>query len=206
MAGEAKRQSKEEKAEARKARNEAQAIEERTIWAQIEKEANLAAITQKPRISYSEDLANEMIIRMSAGQSLNSICKLEHMPHISTVFDWIEKDPSFAEKYGRARELAAHSLFDSMICIADDESKDLLADGSANNAAIARARLRIETRARVAGKLAPKVYGERIEQLAQTVNVTNNNLTIDAASLGADQRAALRAMLTQAKEGKVIDG
>ena len=154
--------------------------------------------------SYSDAIGNEIVTRLASGQSLHSICKLEYMPHISTIYDWIKKEPSFAEHYGRAREQAAHTLFDQMIDIADDSSKDLLDDGSANNAAIARARLQIETRARVAGKLAPRVYGERIEALTQTVNVTNNTLTIDSTALDGEQRNNLRAMLLQARDSKLI--
>ena len=192
------------KQKAREERNEAQAIEERHIWANINAQAE-QAVTQWKRkqgapSSYSEAIGNEIVTRLASGQSLHSICKLEHMPHISTIYDWIGKEPSFAEHYGRAREQAAHTLFDQMIDIADDSSKDLLEDGSANNAAIARARLQIETRARVAGKLAPRVYGERVEQLAQTVHVTNNSLTIDGRSLGMEQRENLRTMLLQARE------
>ena len=192
------------KQKAREERNEAQAIEERHIWANINAQAE-QAVTQWKRkqgapSSYSEAIGNEIVTRLASGQSLHSICKLEHMPHISTIYDWIGKEPSFAEHYGRAREHAAHTLFDQMIDIADDSSKDLLEDGSANNAAIARARLQIETRARVAGKLAPRVYGERVEQLAQTVHVTNNSLTIDGRSLGMEQRENLRTMLLQARE------
>jgi IS30 family transposase len=197
------------KLEARKERNEAQAVIERDIWAQVNAQAEQAVTVAKRKQGapsmFTVELGQEIVTRLANGQSLHSICKLDHMPHISTIYDWIGKEPSFAEHYGRAREHAAHTLFDQMLDIADDSSADLLADGSANNAAIARARLQIETRARVAGKLAPKVYGERIEALAQTVNVTNNNLTIDAQSLGADQRNALRSALIAARDSKTID-
>ena len=199
----------EAKQEARKARNEAQAVIERDIWQTVNEQAE-QAVTQWKRkqgapSSYSDAIGNEIVTRLASGQSLHSICKLDHMPHISTIYDWIKKEPSFGEHYGRAREQAAHTLFDQMIDIADDSSRDLLEDGSANNAAIARARLQIETRARVAGKLAPRVYGERIEALAQTVNVTNNTLTIDGRSLDGDQRNNLRAMLLQARDSKLIE-
>ena len=190
MAGK-KAQRDENKLEARQARNEAQAKEEQSIWAQVNAQAEQAVI------------GDEIVLRLANGQSLHSICKLDHMPHISTIYDWIAKEPSFAEHYGRARESAAHTLFDQMIDIADDSSRDLLEDGSANNAAIARARLQIETRARVAGKLHARVYGERIEALPQTV--TNNLTIVDANSLGAEQRSALRTMLVQAREHKIIE-
>ena len=203
-----KAQAQADKLEARKARNEAQAVIERDIWQAVNEQAE-QAVTQWKRkqgapSSYSETIGNEIVTRLASGQSLHSICKLEHMPHISTIYDWIGREPSFAEHYGRAREQAAHTLFDQMIDIADDSSRDLLEDGSANNAAIARARLQIETRARVAGKLAPRVYGERIEQLNQTVNVTNNTLTIDGQTLDGEQRNNLRAMLLQARDSKLI--
>jgi hypothetical protein len=194
----------------RQARNEAQAIEERDIWQVVNAQAEQAVTVAKRKLgapsTYTDAIGKEIVTRLASGQSLHSICKLEHMPHISTIYDWIGKEPSFAEFYGRAREQAAHTLFDQCIDIADDSSLDLLEDGSANSAAIARAKLRIETRMRVAGKLAPRVYGERIEQLNQTVNVTNNSLTIDAQSLGTGQRDALRAMLLQARDGRTIDG
>jgi len=190
-----------DKQEARKARNEEQAQEERAIWADINRQAEIAAITCKPRIEYSDKLADEIAIRLSAGQSLNAICKLDHMPHISTVFDWLQEPAkrSFSDKYARARDNAAHTLFDQMIDIADDASRDLLKDGTPNSAAIARAKLRIETRQRVAGKLAPKVYGERIEQLNQTVNIDSRSLVIDGRALDITQRDALRALLLSAK-------
>jgi len=206
MAGK-KAQIDENKLKARQARNEAQAKEEQSIWAQVNAQAEQAVIAAKRKqgrqSTYRKELGDEIVVRLASGQSLHSICKLEHMPHISTIYDWIAKEPVFAEHYGRARENAAHTLFDQMIDIADNSSRDLLEDGSANNAAIARARLQIETRARVAGKLHVRVYGERIETLPQTV--TNNLTILDANSLGADQRNALRTMLVQARDHKIID-
>lgn len=200
---------REAKAKARQARNESQAIEEAAIWESVHEQAD-KAVTQGKRkqgapSTYTVETGNEIVTRLACGQSLHSICKLEHMPHISTIYDWISKEPSFAEHYGRAREQAAHTLFDQMLDIADDSSRDLLEDGSANSAAIARARLQIDTRARVAGKLAPRVYGERIEQLNQTVNVTNTTLAINARALDGTQRESLRAMLLQARDSKLID-
>jgi hypothetical protein len=203
-----KRQAKQEaKLEARKARNEAQAIEEQNIWKTLEANATKAReiIRRKPKIHYSERLALEICEELSNGVSLARICQRDDMPAPSAIYKWLLEEPFFKECYERARENAAHTLFDAMKDIADDDSRDVLEDGSANNAAISRARLRVETYARIAGKLAPKSYSERLDPPAQTVNVTNNNLTIDAQSLGADQRASLRAMLIQARDSKLID-
>jgi hypothetical protein len=208
MANDSKAEKEAAKAEARKARNEAQAIEETLIWESIEGKAQeaKAIVSRKPVIPYSEELAIQICEELSNGVSLARICARPEMPAQGTIYRMIAQEPFFREIYTRARENAAHTLFDEMIDIADDSSRDLLEDGSANNAAIARARLQIETRARVAGKLAPKVYGERVEQFAQTVNVTNNTLAIDGRALDDVQRSSLRAMLLQAREAKTIDG
>jgi hypothetical protein len=198
----------EQKAEARKARNEAQAIEETAIWQGIEENASKAKelVSRKPVIPYTEELAIQICEELSNGVSLARICARPEMPAQGTIYRMIVENPFFREIYTRARENAAHTLFDEMIDIADDSSRDLLEDGSANNAAIARARLQIETRARVAGKLAPRVYGERVEQFAQAVTINNNTLAIDARALDGTQRESLRAMLLQARDAKTIDG
>jgi hypothetical protein len=197
----------EAKQKARQERNEAQAIEETAIWQDITAKAEHAVTLAKAKrgrpSSYRAEIADEIITRMAEGQSLNSICKLEHMPAIPTVYEWTEKHHDFSVKYARARELAAHTLFSAMKDIADDDSNDILPDGSANNAAIQRARLRVDTYARIAGKLASKSYGERSEVIPQTVNVTNNSLTIDGRSLGTEQRQNLRTMLLAAREQTV---
>jgi hypothetical protein len=204
---ERKAQAQADKQEARKERNEAQAIEERAIWGKIE-EANSKALeiaSRKPVIPYSEELAIRICEELSNGVSLQKICARPDMPAQGTIYRMIAQEAFFREIYARAREQAAHTLFDQMIDIADDSSRDLLEDGSANNAAIARARLQIDTRARVAGKLAPRVYGERIEALAGTVTINNNTLQIDSRTLDADQRNNLRAMLLQARDSKLIE-
>ena len=199
---------KAQREEAREARNNAQAIEESAIWGKLEEGANKAREIQKrkPKVYYSEELALEICEELSNGISLHKICQRDDMPPPSSIYRWLAEEAFFRDCYARARENAAHTLFDAMKDIADDTSNDILEDGSANNAAIARARLRVDTYARIAGKLAPMVYSERLEPVPQTVNVTNNNLTIDATSLGADQRSALRAMLTQARDSKLIEG
>ena len=194
----------EAKQKARDERNKAQAIEERSIWKDVNAQADQAVTIAKRKrgalTTYTDDIGNEIVTRLANGQSLHSICKLEHMPHVSTIYDWMGRNPVFAECYGRARESAAHTLFDQMIDIADDTANDMLEDGTPNHAAIARAKLQIDTRARVVAKLHPRVYGERVEAIAQTVNVTNNSLTIDGRSLGIEQRENLRTMLLQARE------
>ena len=190
-----------EKAKAREERNKAQAIEETIIWGKIQENSSksLEIASRKPVIPYSDDLAIRICEELSNGVSLQKICARPDMPAQGTVYRMIAESPFFREIYVRARENAAHTLFDQMIDIADDCSKDVLKDGSANHAAIARAKIQIETRARVAGKLAPKVYAERLANEPAQVTVNNNTLNVSARDLSPDQRDSLRQLLLAAK-------
>lgn len=93
------------------------------------------------------------------------------MPVQSTVFKWLSQQPAFAEQYARAREAQADTLFDEIQDIADDGSNDFItkknADGTEyeafNAEHVQRSKLRVDARKWMAGKLRPKVYGDKIE-------------------------------------------
>jgi len=199
-------------AKTRKERKEAKRAyirkEERAVMQELAHQAQeLVTKPKRGRPSiYTEELGLEICERLSAGQSLNQICKLQHMPSMPAIWDWIRKDPSFAFNYARAREDMAHALFDESLAIADDTSLDMIPDSegnlTANPTAVARAKLRIDTRFRIAGKISPRVYGERIESLS-AVNVQVNSVTVDARQLEPDQRDKLRQLLLTAKASTI---
>lgn len=94
------------------------------------------------------------------------------MPGVTTVFKWLDGSDEFAKNYTRAREAQADLLFDETLEIADDsandweERKHFAGDDESpqvNGEAIARAKLRIDTRKWMAGKLRPKKYGEKLD-------------------------------------------
>lgn len=189
------------------------AAEEQRLIEHVREEANKAvAKLGRPAIPYEETLGAEICQRLSKGQSLGAICDLEHMPSIPVIYKWMREEPSFYESYVRAREEQAHTLFDQCLDIADDASNDTVenkdGDTTVNTIAVTRAKLRIDTRLRMAAKLSPKVYSERSETLGigagGTVNVQVNAMTIDARTLDADQRDNLRRLLLEAK-GTIID-
>lgn len=155
----------------------------------------------------NDDLRNEIIDRMGNGQSLTSIAKLNHMPSIATIITETHRNPDFLACYSRARLLQADVLFNQMLDIADDSSRDLIKDDEGklivNNAAIARDKLKIETRMRMAGKLAAK-YHERAPIIGDGANVTLNTLNVNARDMNPESRDQLRALLLQAKNN-VID-
>lgn len=126
-----------------------------------------------PPSEFSKAKADAICERIADGESLRKICQDDDMPNKATVFRWLIANPSFSDQYARAREAQADALFDDSIDIADDARNDWMArygiddDGKplagwqANGEHIQRSRLRIDTRRWMAGKLKPKVYGEK---------------------------------------------
>lgn len=107
--------------------------------------------------TYSKETAEEICWRLAQGQTLKSICMLNHMPNITTVFDWEAKHGEFAQLSARAREHGTHVLADQCIEIADDPLMDP-----------ADKRVRIDTRIRLIGKWNAKRYGDKIEHEVKT--------------------------------------
>jgi hypothetical protein len=204
--------SAEEKALARDERNKAQAEEESKVWGEIRKKAadNVEVYKAKrgrPTVM-TEEVQTEILDRLTAGQALSAICALDHMPNPSVLYYFMEKSPSFAEKYARACGGLATMLFMDALAIADNDSRDIITDPQTgeimlNNTAVQRDRLRIDTRFRMASKLSGKYADKPI--LGDNATVTVNTLSVNARDMDPDSRDKLRALLLQARDN-VIDG
>lgn len=118
---------------------------------------------------FSQEVADAICERLSDGKSLRSICADDTMPSKTSVFRWLADNATFRDQYARARELQAETLVDEIVDISDDSTNDYITktntDGSTyeqlNSEHIQRARLRVDSRKWLAGKLKPKVYGEK---------------------------------------------
>jgi hypothetical protein len=194
------------KAERLKAQWQEQASEEKLAWQELHAKANKAIelYRAKPRFKWNDTIEKEILNRISNGQSIASICSLDHMPAPATVYEHMKESPSFAEGYSRARENMGAVLLDSALCIADDDSRDLLFDEDGNpivnNAAIARAKLRIETRMRMAGKYNLRLADKPPTLDGANITVNNNTLQLDARALDTSQRDSLRQLLIAARD------
>jgi hypothetical protein len=122
--------------------------------------------------SFNDKIADRICDGLADGRSLRKICLDEAMPSQSMVFRWLadKRFAAFREQYTRAREAQADALFDEALDIADDGANDWIADKAEeegfryNGDAVQRSRLRVDTRKWMAGKLRPKVYGDRVDQ------------------------------------------
>ncbi len=116
---------------------------------------------------FSQKLFDEICGRLAEGESLRSICRSDDMPSTTSVMKWLAKDGALVQQYARARDAQADALFDEILEIADDGRNDWVSsqeDGDRYNGDhVQRSRLRVDARKWMAGKLRPKVYGDKID-------------------------------------------
>ena len=125
-------------------------------------------------------VCEEICARLADGESLRSICLSDHLPEARTVHRWLVTDDAFRQQYARAREIQADTLFDECLDIADDSTGDRKVVGRdgeerevMDSEFAQRSRIRIDTRKWMAGKLRPKVYGDKIDvEHSGTLDVT----------------------------------
>jgi hypothetical protein len=104
---------------------------------------------------HTPELAAEICRRLAECGSLREVCRADDMPTEATVRTWaLEDREGFSAHYAKAREIAYSLMADDLLEIADDGSNDWMerqnADGSRytvlNGEAVARSRLRVDTR------------------------------------------------------------
>lgn len=117
--------------------------------------------------TFNQDTADAICERIAEGESLRAICLDEDLPCKATIFKWLSQREDFADQYARARETQADTLFDEILSIADESKNDTYTDKDGNERTdqevIARSRLRVDARKWMAGKLRPKVYGDKLD-------------------------------------------
>jgi len=121
---------------------------------------------------YSDELADAICEAIATtARGLDFICDgNESFPHASTVHRWLNVHDAFRESYLRARERQADLIFDECLQIADEPLNGVETttkpDGSVETREgdmLGHRKLQIDTRMRMAGKLAPKKYGDKVD-------------------------------------------
>ena len=118
--------------------------------------------------TYSEAFVKTICDRLVNGESLNKICSDKDLPCKATVYNWLSNPDheTFLDKYTHARERQAETFMDECVDIADDSENDTVTlvnkDGSeyekVNHDHINRSRLRVDTRIKIAERMAPRKY------------------------------------------------
>ena len=121
------------------------------------------------------EIQERVITEIQTGRSLRQVCGDEGMPNFRTVQRWIVSDGQFAVRYARARTAQADTLFDRMEAV-----EEAVSAGTMDSHA---ARVVLDSMRWRASKLAPKVYGDRLD-----VSVSDTRISISGALQAAQAR------------------
>ena len=152
---------------ARAAQEAAKAIGKAKVASKAAK-APTPANKPKPRRVFDQKVADMICIGLSEGMSLRQILKADTtgvLPAQSTVYDWLLRQPSFAEQYARAREEQADTNADEILEIADEMPPEFTDDKGRtylDQTFIQWQKNRIDARKWTAMKLKPKKYGDKL--------------------------------------------
>lgn len=116
---------------------------------------------------YNEEIASEICLHIIEGLSLRSICSLEGMPSLKTIFNWIESNKEFLQQYTHARKIQADIKFDDL--------KDLAKAATPED--IQCVKLQIDTAKWELSKTLPKKYGDKVG-IEHSGEVINRNIEI----------------------------
>ncbi len=110
------------------------------------------------------------------------------MPHVTTVYRWLNKRADFCDMYAKAKDAAADTLAEEIQDIADQMPMERT-DGNGNTqfdgAYIQWMKLRVDARKWVASKLKPRKYGDRLTHAGDADNPIKSETTIQASELFA---------------------
>ena len=104
---------------------------------------------------FSQNLFDRICERMAQGETLRKMCREPDMPNITTVWKWKESDDERGKQYAHAREAQADAQFERI-----GDVVDKVEDGTLEPA---QARTMVDALKWTAGKLRPKVYGDKVD-------------------------------------------
>jgi hypothetical protein len=116
---------------------------------------------------YTPELAAEICMRLSDGEPLRKICRDEHMPHWTVMYDWVAKDKELSLQVARAREAGFQAMAEETLEIADNfhlGQTEVLDDKGSRvtiEDMLGHRKLRIETRLKLLACWDPAKYGNR---------------------------------------------
>lgn len=121
------------------------------------------------------EMIDHLLVQIESGKSMREVCRMDGMPDHGTFIRWMRDDGALATKYARARTAQADVLFDRMEAV-----EEAVSAGEMDSHA---ARVVLDSMRWRASKLAPKVYGDRLD-----VQVSDTRISISGALQAAQAR------------------
>ena len=120
-------------------------------------------------------------LMVSEGLSLRKAC-LRTGLDAARFLRAVDADPGLAKQYARARQALLDKMADEVLELAD-APVPVLDNGATDNALVRQRQLQVDTRKWFLSKLAPKIYGDRLD-----VQVSDTRISISGALQAAQAR------------------
>jgi hypothetical protein len=135
-------------------------------------------------MAYSKEqktkIFKSIISEIENGASLRTALKNNNNFSSHTFNDWVNEDEEKGKQYARAKEQRTDLIFEEILNIADSQEGDVIhKDGIdiVNHDVINRARLRIDARKWMLGKMDKNKYGDKI-QTEHSGEITTNVISL----------------------------
>jgi hypothetical protein len=129
---------------------------------------------RKNSVKFSQEIFDEICVRIASGESLRKICKDDKMPALVNVWRWLNDNEALSKQYTHAREEQAETLADEIQEICDAEMP-VDAFGKIDAGAVNQARLKIDSRKWIASKLKPKRFGDYTKIQAEVKDTSSTS-------------------------------
>ena len=135
---------------------------------------------------YSPELIDEICERLCNGEPLAQICRDEHMPDASTVWDWQKAREDVSQAIARARELGEDVIAADVLNIVDAEPERVATmHGTAiDSADVANRKMRAEYRLKLLAKWNPKRWGDKVDVTSGDKPIEGNTIHITREVIG----------------------
>lgn len=120
----------------------------------------------RPPEPVPQDMVEEIIAWIADGNTLREFCRQPGKPAWRTVYDWLEKDPVFATRFARARDMGHDAIAEDTLAIIDGEAEIVTGENGTgarrDSAHVAWIKNRVEQRMKLLAKWNPKKYGDKV--------------------------------------------
>ena len=112
-------------------------------------------------LTLTTSLSNNICQKLMEGKPLTQICQEKDLPSLTTIYKWINSNPSFAKQITQARKVRCQTYLDKMITELE----------TASHKDVPILREKLHHYRWLASKLLPSLYGDK-QEVVQDTKVT----------------------------------
>jgi hypothetical protein len=145
-------------------------------------DTQVATEPPKPRgrpSKWTQEIEDEICERLSRGEPLRAICRLEGFPEWVTVYNWMERRDGFSERVARARENGVEAIAQDTLAMIDAPPQLVVDNNGVSRidpAYVQWTKLRTEQRMKLLACWSPNRYGNRVQVAGDKENPLQVNI------------------------------